>query len=408
MGNQRWIYLLVCIWFSQIAPSFSQGGFSFANPNHRSITIPIEVHNNLILVDLSINGSFPFKFILDTGVRTALLTEPVLTGFFSMQNTTDIRVLGLGEGEVIHAKKASGLVMQVGGVVGQDLNMIILPEGAVSYSGMFGKPVVGIIGYDFFKNFVVEIHYSRKFIRLYNPKHYKPKKKATAIPIELINKKPYIKARVADHRGSEVLTRWLIDTGASQALSIYHEDIETPNATLDAFIGRGLSGDMYGKIGRVQRFEMADYAFEGVVAGYPDTASIRWVIGGDTAYANLGAEILSRFLVTLDYGNYKLYLKKNSRFKKPFLYNTSGLEAVALHPDFTTYEIVYVRPGSPAQKAGILIGDELLTVNGLDVGTLEIGDVHVIINREPGKRVRLKVRRNGVVIKKKFMVEGEI
>ena len=172
----------------------AQGSFEFINNYDKWVTIPIEVHNNLILIDVSINGSFPFKFILDTGVRTTLLTEPVLLGFISMEKTTSIRVLGLGGGEVIYAQRASGLTMKVGDVIGHDLEMIILPDGAASYSGMFGRPIAGIIGYDFFKDFVVEINYGQKYLRLHQPESYKPRKRDKEFPITLMNKKPYILA----------------------------------------------------------------------------------------------------------------------------------------------------------------------------------------------------------------------
>ncbi|MEZ4684837.1 MAG: aspartyl protease family protein [Bacteroidia bacterium] len=386
----------------------AQGRFEFINNFDNRVTIPIEVHNNLILIDVSINGSFPFKFILDTGVRTTLLTEPVLLGFFSMEKTTAIRVLGLGGGEVIYAQRASGLTLRVGDVIGHNLEMIILPEDAASYSGMFGRPIAGIIGHDFFKDFVVEINYGQKYLRLFKPEDYKPRKKDKVFAITLMNNKPYILASARAQDGSEVFTQWLIDTGASQALSIYHGEIPIPDNTLEAFIGRGLSGDMFGKIGRIQRFELGDYVFEDVIAGYPDSSSIRWVMRGDSTYANLGAEILSRFKVTVDYTNRKLYLRKNSNYRKPFLYNTSGLEAIAREPDYKRFEIVYVRPGSPAQKAGVQIGDLLLSVNGVETDKLDLGEVHILINREPGKKVRLRLLRKREHIKKVFRIEGEI
>jgi hypothetical protein len=401
------LFLLLCFFGFLELPAQNKG-FHFVNEHDGRVTIPIEVLNNLILVDISINGSFPFKFILDTGVRTTLLTEPVLTGFFAMERTRSIRVRGLGGGDVIYAKRASGLILQCGGIVGQDMEMIILPEGAASYSGMFGRPIAGIIGYDFFKNFVVEIHYSQKYIRLYRPEDYKPRRQDAAFPITLMNKKPYVVASAKAEDGSEVHTQWLIDTGASQALSIYHEEIPIPGQTLEAFIGRGLSGDMFGKIGRIDRFEIGDYVFKNVVAGYPDSTSIRWVMRGDSTYANLGAEILSRFRVTIDYTNHRLYLRKNSRYRKPFLYNTAGLEAIALTPTYDRFEIVYVRPGSPAEKADIRVGDLLLSVNGVETASLDIGEVHVLVNREPGKRVRTRILRDGEKIKKVFRIEGEI
>src|SRR5688572_6750411 len=50
--------------------------FGFQMPEGKTkVTIPIEIHNNLIVMAVVINGQLPMKFILDTGVRTAILTE---------------------------------------------------------------------------------------------------------------------------------------------------------------------------------------------------------------------------------------------------------------------------------------------------------------------------------------------
>jgi len=49
----------------------------------------------------------------------------------------------------------------------QDLFAII--DASINFAPSLGIPIHGIIGYDIFKDFVVEINYSRKFIKLYNP-----------------------------------------------------------------------------------------------------------------------------------------------------------------------------------------------------------------------------------------------
>ena len=53
-------------------------GFIMPNGYNR-VTIPFEIYNNLIVIDVLLNRSLPLKFVLDTGVRTAVLTEKTLT-----------------------------------------------------------------------------------------------------------------------------------------------------------------------------------------------------------------------------------------------------------------------------------------------------------------------------------------
>lgn len=408
------LLLLSCLWLSQLlSPAQAQIGFGFTDPSVRSVKIPVEIHNNLILMPVRVNSSYSFDFIVDTGVRTTLLTEPLIANLLTLKDVRPIQVRGLGEGEKIDAQIARGLRMSLpGGVEGKNMRMIILPEGAVSYSGMFGRPVVGIMGYDLFRSFVVEIDYYHKYIRLTRPDQFRAKKRhGEAFPIILRQSKPYIKAGMVDYNGDTLSTDWLVDTGASQALSIFHQEIQPPENYLDAFIGRGLSGDMFGKIGRVRQFHVGQgdaYTFNDVIAGFPDLTSIRWVATQAKHYTNLGAAVLSRFKVTFDYSRYFMYLKKNPNYNKPFEYNTAGIEVVAIGSRFERYIISYVRPNSAAEAAGVKTGDEVLIVNGQEVSAIGMQELHNLLNRKAGKKIRLKLVRDGDRISRNFVLKSSI
>ena len=79
--------MLLVIFYS--ANSFSQepsNNFPKAMPlgfvipdGYDKVTIPFEVYNNLIVIDVLLNRSLPLKFVLDTGVRSTVLTEKTLT-----------------------------------------------------------------------------------------------------------------------------------------------------------------------------------------------------------------------------------------------------------------------------------------------------------------------------------------
>ncbi|MDG1793522.1 MAG: hypothetical protein P8H44_03115 [Flavobacteriaceae bacterium] len=53
--------------------------------------------------------------------------------------------------------------------------MFAIVDSSINFAPTLGIPIHGIIGYDVFKDFIVEVNYSRKFIKLYNPKTYSPK-----------------------------------------------------------------------------------------------------------------------------------------------------------------------------------------------------------------------------------------
>lgn len=54
---------------------FSQhSGFRVEN-GKKKVTIPVEIMNNMVVIPVVLNNQAPLKFILDTGVRTTVLTQ---------------------------------------------------------------------------------------------------------------------------------------------------------------------------------------------------------------------------------------------------------------------------------------------------------------------------------------------
>lgn len=403
-----WVILICSIGFSPLSAQ-QDTGFVINNPYIKSVKIPVEIFNNLILMKVRINNSFPLYFIIDTGVKTTLLTEPIILNFINLQEMTPIKVRGLGAGDLIEADLAQDLKMELpNGIMGRNMRMIVLPEGAVSYSAMFGRPVVGILGADLFKDFIVEVNYFRQFIRLIRPESFRPGKKHTGFPIEILRSKPYIQGHLVAPGQDTLKTHWLMDTGSSQSISVYNKQISPPSNSLDAFIGQGLSGSMYGKIGRVSSFSLGEFTFEEVIAGFPDTASLRWVREGQDYYSNIGSGILSRFSIVFDYQGEMVYLRKNPKYREPFEYNTCGLETMAYGTALDRYFISYVRPNSPAEEAGIKIGDKILSINGYDVTDLDIGELTARLNRKAGRKLCIRIERDKERLKKCFILESAI
>lgn len=405
----KYTFLLIVGFSCSVLVRANVPGFTFAQ-KVKSVKIPVDIQHNIILLPMRVNDSFEMNFILDTGVRTTILTETMVASFLLLDSLRRIRVRGLGEGEAIEAVMASNLDMSLPGVIGRGMNMIILPEGIISYSGMFGKPVHGIIGFDLFNQFVIEIDYSNKFIRLHDPFTFKHKhnKKRTIIPIEIRNSKPYVDAQFIDHRGEKIDSQWLLDTGASQAIALFDDDLPLPEPFVEAFLGQGLSGNVYGKLGRGEGFQLAGYYFPDILAGYPDSSSLKLIGDGIGWYGNLGAEVISRFHIIFDYHRSIISVRKNLNYKKPFDYNVSGIEILGLGEDYNEFQICYVRPNSPAFKAGLRLHDEIISLNGISTSSLTIDELYGLLGKRIGKTVQVRVRREGKTHKAKFKLVSEI
>ncbi|MEM7654965.1 MAG: aspartyl protease family protein, partial [Bacteroidota bacterium] len=378
------------------------------NNNAKSVRIPIEVQHNVILIPVRINKSFEMRFILDTGVKTSILTEPVMAHFLALDSMAKIKVRGLGEGDPIEADLARDVRMTLPGIEGRGINLLVLPEGIISYSGMFGQPVYGILGYELFGQFAVEINYRQKYIRVYDPFRYRPGKKWESIPINIRRSKPYVTATLVDHRGEELEAEWLLDTGASMAVSLFDDELPPPKETIEAFLGQGLSGQVYGRLGRSPQLQLGEFVFENIITGYPAPEALSMLPSQLSWYGNIGAEVISRFRVIFDYPNQRLLLRKTSKFRKPFDYNVSGLEVVSYGKNFDQFIINYVRPNSPAAKAGIQINDQILSLNGLPVNGARIEDLYGNLMRRNAKTIHLKLRRGDRIIRTSFRMFSEI
>lgn len=116
----------------------------------------------------------------------------------------------------------------------------------------------------------------------------------------------------------------------------------------------------------------------------------------------IGNQILNRFEVTIDYINEKLYLEPEKNFKKKFQYDKSGLIIAASGANLNVFTVVDIIAGSPAEQAGVQIGDEIKTINGLPTSFLHLFDITKRLRKRAGKRVRLVIKRGDERLRFKF------
>jgi len=409
MRNILFLFLLVQIAFP--VDFFAQEGhFYFKKKNKKSVKLKFEIINNLIIIPLKINNSDTLKFILDTGVKTTLITELAVGDSVSLNFAKKVELHGFGSGEALEAFYSKDNEIEISQIIGTGMEVNVLIDNIFNLTQKFGTRIHGIIGYEVFKDFVVEINYIKKELTFYRPETYKPKinSKTDIVKLYIKNRKPYIHTYISTVTDSLIPLRLLLDTGASDALWLLPTSdsrLLVGEPFIETYLGKGINGDIFGKKARLEKMQLAKFQLNDVLASYPDSDFVKEQLLGDGRNGNIGGEILRRFTVTIDYQNKRMFLKKNKHFKKTFDYNLSGIELVMLLPDFPIYTISYIRPDSPAEIADLQNGDQIVSINNQSTVNLKLYEVSKLLEGSDRKKIKIVVLRNGVEIKKEFRLK---
>ena len=205
------------------------------------------------------------------------------------------------------------------------------------------------------------------------------------------------------------------------------------------FLGVGLSGEINGKRSRIDKIDFSGFALKKALVSYPDTTAFNQILVNNDRNGSIGGDVLKRFNWFLDYKNKKFYFKKNNLFSLPFEYNMSGIEIqhaglqlinqiVRVQPPKRTAnqnEIIFdddlkfkqkfelkpifsihaIRKDSPAEKAGLQVGDKILKINNKQAHQLTMQWIMDLFQSKDGKWISILVERNGEQIKYKFQLK---
>ena len=143
-------------------------GFTLKDGAKKAV-IPFENYNNLIVVPVILNQALPLRFILDTGVQTTILTDRSFTDLLNIQYNRKLTLLGADGDKSVDAYVAGGVSLELPGTEGQGQVMLVLEEDYLQLKNYLGEEVHGILGYEIFRRFTVEIDYSNQRLTLHEP-----------------------------------------------------------------------------------------------------------------------------------------------------------------------------------------------------------------------------------------------
>lgn len=350
-------------------------------------TIPFtQLTGGIIIIRCTIdNNQDSLNFVLDTGSGGISLDSTTCAYYNFKLVPTDRIVRGIAG--MKYVSFAYNHSIQLKGLTVENLDFHI--NNYEVLSSAYGVHIDGIIGYSFFRRYIVYIDYDDQVIKVFSVGTYKYtrggyllKPQFSTLPMQL--------AGVRDNRN--VTAKFYLDTGAGLCL-LLNDDFANDSAIFrkkrKMFLtqAEGLGGKTDMQLSVVKEVKIGPYRFRNVpayifadefnVTSYP-------VLGG-----LIGNDILRRFNVLLNYPMQEIYIKPNKHYLDSFDYSYSGLGFYLINGAITVTDII---KGSPAETAGFKFGDIIIGVEGNFTNNIQ---AYKILLQNARARLRVVVMRDG-------------
>jgi len=356
--------------------------FFFAN-GATSTTVPFEIVNEHIALDVRLNGHGPHRIYCDTGGSNVI--TPDLARELGVVSSGALQGTGTGEGsaDVGLAKIDS---IQIGDATIR--RQIFAVFDFSSLATLDGSPIPGLVGYEVFKRFVVTIDYEKRKLTLTQPSAFRYAGHGTEVPLAFHGTKAQVQGSIDGIPGA-----FDIDTGSRASLDISrpfvedHDLVKRYGARVETISGWGLGGPVRSLLARAGTLTLGGIEIPGVVA-----LLSRQQTGGlaDPSIAgNVGAGILRRFTLTFDYPGKRIFFEKNASFAAPDTFDRAGFWINAAPGAF---EIVDIVAGGPAAEAGLRAGEKIIAIDDRPIAGSDLSAFRKRLRTDaPGTRVRLTV-----------------
>jgi hypothetical protein len=275
-------------------------GFSLPD-SVNEVSFRYQTVDNLVLLPVTINDTIHVNLILDTGCRNLVLFGKRFTRVFNLHPDRRVQFSGLGSGKPIVGGLSLGNKVAIDAVIGNWIPVVVVPDKNLFEAYTH---VDGIIGYDIFIKFEVELSMASRRIT-FRPAHMADLKNGyEKIPISIKDALPVIRSTIffKGHDGQPC--DLIIDTGSSLGLLVKTTDIQNYPARARKILGRGLNGNISGINTKADKLLLAHYPILSIAAGITYSSFHN--------HASVGMDIMKDFTVVLNYCKSYIGLKRTS------------------------------------------------------------------------------------------------
>jgi hypothetical protein len=308
---------------TQVASQYSIAGsqvipLSGSIGDIRSTSIHFQLTDSLIFMQASLNGSQPLWMILDTGSSVTVFDESV-SKTLGLRFNGEGNVYGPGQGSAQKLAFASHAALRLADAELDDQTVAAMPLDW--FSRELGRTTDGILGSNIIRNYVVEIDYASQVLRLLDPATYSYSGPGQRLPIQFIwDNIPSVRAEVVAQDGTTITGIFLIDSGATTAIwltkefSQAHPEFLSMPETIEVRNVVAVGGELSTRLGRVPAVRLGGFVVANPSAQFSQNSSGIFATPG--LAGTIGARMLRRFKVVLDYPHMEMILEPNERFNE--------------------------------------------------------------------------------------------
>ncbi len=378
----------------KISASILKGSrdFSLQNKLPQGIRIPFKNIGSLIVIPVRVNESRELNMVLDSGMSAGVIVlfHSELAKELGLELGQECALAGAGEGEFIKAHITVGEKIEISDIVLSNQQIVVIDEKRETSRWTFD----GIIGKSIFDSYVVQIDYLRSTLIIHDASNFSAENPERAIPITLDAGFPVIEAVIDTEDEKNILVKLVVDLGGRHTLAFNvnpEKKIFFPKKTISSIIGRGVQGELSGKIGRLPRLQVGGFEFRQVITNFAHEESNTGAKPTGFVFdGNLGFGVLKRFKVVFDYPHQRMFLIPNKAGVKPFEFNMLGI-SYEQRIDKSLH-IRDVITNSPASEKGIKTGDMIIAINGKNLQDYEYMNIYDLF-REENNKIELTLQR---------------
>jgi len=279
--------------------------------------IPFKLTRNKIILPVRVNESRTLDLILDTVMPSSglLLFNKKLGQELGLTGTRQFQIQGAGEGQGTNAIMVESVRLTMA-----ETNFLEQDVLVIQSDTMTGFATDGVIGYTLFGSYVVKIDYDIKTIILFETEGFEPSAGWESLELDFKNERkiPWVKVVISVDLKNDFSAECYIDSASSEALELLiKSDMKytLPEGLDTRYLGKGLSGHIFGKYGTVAGLKLGSYQLINVPTAFPEKEIRSKQAGADGIICN---NTLRRFNLIFDYARSRLYIIPNLTFSQPF------------------------------------------------------------------------------------------
>ncbi|NJD20594.1 MAG: hypothetical protein FIA95_15090 [Gemmatimonadetes bacterium] len=277
-----------------------------AAQNRLVAEVPIELAHSKTVLPVTVGGT-TLRLILDTGMPYdgVLVFDTAKVDLSRFANLSQAQIGGAGQGGASGALHDPTAGFSIGSVGFGAHPVTLLTSGIYR-----GFPNDGVIGYSLLGHYAVEVDYGAGRLRLYDAETFAPEAGWASVDLRFKgNRGPWMDFAVASAGGPPETLAAYIDFASSEAVELLEREVNAftmPPTGERTLIGRGLSGDIYGKPARLSRVRVGPFTLEDVRVMVTPAAARSQQSGADAGFGN---GLLGRCDLVFDYAHGKRHLR---------------------------------------------------------------------------------------------------